>query len=574
MGFRFHGWCKPSFKLKAFFGFSIGLTSMLLKNGFVVDGTGAPGRRTDVLVEGEVIARLGRDLESGSATADEVFDADGLVVCPGFVDVHSHWDLACLAAPDMAPVVAQGVTTTTGGMCGFGLAPSNPLVEDYYAKLASRLLSVKPCLCADFDALARAIEENGGISANLAYFVPHGNVRALRFGAADAPATPEDLEWMKGVVRAHMQAGAFGMSTGLVYPPGSVSTTDELVELAKVVAEYDGLYASHVRNEGAGVLDVGLAEVFRIAREAGVRAHVAHWSVISSRVEELVPKVLQAVRNARSEGLDVTADVTAYDDAVTPLAFVLLPTWVFEDFERNLSDPATRARILDEIFEKVYSIFLADAPWHIRAIPKFLLRRLVFPVLAKRVTILSCTNNRSLQGTTVHQAIRRLYPGVNVRDGLLNLLRDEEGGILITLRTKDEERGVRPLFSEPHVSPSSDAIPVVDQRQNVHPRNYGTFPRVLQRWVREKGWVPLEEAVRKMTSLPAGVLRLRDRGTVARGMAADLVAFDQEEVAESGTLEDGRRFPVGIRLVVVNGVVTIRDGRHVGARAGKLLRRA
>lgn len=519
-------------------------------------------------MEGDTIQQVGEDL---SVEGAEIIDATDKVVCPGFIDIHNHADLALLDMPQMEPYVRQGLTTTVGGMCGFGIAPSNDITKEYYTNIANRLLSVTPRLSEDLPAFEEKIRASG-IGVNLAYFVPQGNVRALFFGARDDAATDQEIEQMREVVRQHMEAGAFGMSTGLVYPPGSVSTTEELVELARVVGEYDGLYVSHMRNEGAHVIDIGMSELVRIAREAPVRAHISHWSVISSSTGEMTPRVIQYVEDARAEGLDVTADVTVYEDAVTPLAFVMLNTWVFEDFDSNLTDPASRVRILEEMFQKIDAMFLADAPWFIRVIPKFILKRIMFPVLAKKVTILSCPNNTQVQGKTIHEAIKTLYPKAKIRDGLLDLLRDEGGGILITLKTKDEEHGIIPLFRQAFVGPSSDAIPIVNQAQNVHPRNYSTFPRVLQRWVREKQYVALETAIHKMTGHPAGVLQLPDRGVIAEGKKADVVVFDPATIRENGTIADGRQFPSGIDHVFVNGVAAVTDGKSTGALSGRLLK--
>lgn len=541
---------------------------ILIKNGIIYDGTGAEGFKGDILIAGEEIQKIGKNLENEDA---EIIDARGKVVSPGFIDIHNHADLTILDLPQIEAYILQGCTTTTGGHCGFGICPSNDRVKKYYYNIASRLLSVDPHLCDDFKSFSKELEEKG-TSINMAYLIPQGNVRALKFGASEQPANEEEMKFMKDVMRKCMEDGAFGMTTGLVYPPGSVTETEELIELAKVVGEYNGVYMSHMRNEGAHVLDIGMNELFRIAREANCRGHISHWSVISSSVEEMTPKLIQAMKEVHEKGLDVTADVTVYEDAVTPIAFIMFNTWVFNDFEKNLTDPETRERILDEMFQKLDEMFLSDAPWYIRLIPKFILKRLIFPVLGKQVSILSCPNNTEIQGKTLYEAIKMLYPDKKIKEGLLDLLRDEEGGIIITLKTKNEEKGIIPLFKQPYVCASSDGILIVNPEQNEHPRNYGTFPRVVQRWVREKNYITLKEAIRKITSLPAEILGIEDRGILKEGYKADIVIFDLDKIKENGTLEDGRQFPDGIDYVFVNGVITAKHGEHTGITNGKVLK--
>jgi len=542
---------------------------ILIKNGTIVDGTGADRYESDILIKDDVIEKIGKDLRVDDA---EVIDAEGKIVTPGFIDIHNHADMTILDLPRIEAYILQGVTTFAGGMCGFGIAPANEEVKKYYANIASRLLSVNPKLCDDLDSFSEKVKDKG-ISINIAYFVPQGNVRALELGVSEKPANEEEIKRMQETVRNHMESGAFGMTTGLVYPPGSVTETEEIIELAKVVGEYDGVYMSHMRNEGSEIIEVGMNELIRIAREGKCRAHISHWSVISSSTEEMTTKIIKVMEDAQAEGLDITADVVVYEDAVTPLAFIMFNTWVFEDYNKNLSDPKTRKRILDEMFKKLFSMFLADAPTFIKLIPKFLLKKLIVPVLAKKVTILSCPNNTELQGKLIHDALKEYYPKKNIREAFLDLMRDEEGGIIITLKTKNEEKGMIPLYTRPYVCSSSDGILVVNPKQNEHPRNYGSFPRVIQRWVREKGFVSLETAIKKMTSLPAEILKIKDRGILKEDFKADIVVFDFEKIKEKGTLEKGRQFPEGIDHVIVNGEKTAAHGKHLGILKGQLLKK-
>ncbi|MHA1148689.1 MAG: N-acyl-D-amino-acid deacylase family protein [Promethearchaeota archaeon] len=541
---------------------------ILIKNGTIVDGTGTNQFKADILVDGDEIVEIGKGLREEGA---EIIDASGRIVCPGFIDIHNHADLTILDLPTLDSYIMQGTTTIVSGMCGFGIAPSNEIVKKYYYNIAGRLLSCKPNLCEDVKCFLEKLEEKG-ISINIAYMIPQGNIRALIFGAGEQIANKEQIQQMQEEIRKNMEAGAFGMTTGLVYPPGSVTETSEIIELAKVVAEYDGIYMSHMRNEGSKIIEIGMNELIRIAKESKCRAHISHWSVISSTTEELTPRIIKVIEDAREKGLEITADITTYPDAVTPLAFIIFNTWVFENYEKNLTNPITRKKIKEEIFQKVFLMFFSDAPLFIRIIPKFLLKKLIIPILTKKVSILSCPNNTEIQGKVIYDVLKENYPNTKLLDAFLDLLRDEEGGIIITLVTKNEEKGMIPLFKQPYVAASSDGIVVVNPEQNEHPRNYGTFPRVIQRWVREKGYISLELAIKKITSLPAEIMRIKDRGVLKKGYKADIVIFNYESIKERGTLVQGRQFPEGIDYVIVNGQITAKYGKHLGTLAGRPLK--
>jgi N-acyl-D-amino-acid deacylase len=337
-----------------------------------------------------------------------------------------------------------------------------------------------------------------------------------------------------------------------------------------VVAEYDGIYDSHMRNEGARVLDIGMAEVIRIAREAKIRAHISHWSVISKfKVDELTADAIKLVQAALKEGLEITADVVPYDDGVTSLPFVILESWVFENFRENLTKPDTRRRIKDEIFQRVFTMFLAGAPWYLKLIPKFLLKRLMLPVIGKQVTLLHTTSGE-FNGKTLDEALKMRYPKKGMLDALLDFMRDEEAGVVIRIQFKDEERSVIPLLKQPFACASSDGVLILGG--NNHPRTYSAFPHVIERIVRMKNKMSLEEAVKKMTSQPASILGIPDRGVLKAGNAADIVVFDYNNIHEKATLANGNQHPDGIDYVIVNGSITVEKGEHLGVLNGQILR--
>ena len=310
--------------------------ALLIKNGSIADGTGSPSYNGDILIEDDKIVKIGPNLE---AEGSEIIDASNRVVAPGFIDIHNHSDLTLFQSTKIEPYLLQGVTTLVIGMCGLGIAPANEKVRKNYFGFLNRAFISTGGIYENLQDYFNDIEIKGGVSANLAFFIPQGNVRASILGSEERPATKDELNAMKEIVRRNMEAGAFGMSTGLVYPPGSVTSTEELIELSKVVSDYDGIYDSHMRNEGTGVLDIGMSELVRIAREANVKAHISHWSVISRKnIKKMTTNVIEYIKNAQKEGLKISADVTVYDDGATSLSFILLPTWVFQNFKENLTD--------------------------------------------------------------------------------------------------------------------------------------------------------------------------------------------------------------------------------------------
>ena len=540
--------------------------NLLIKNGLMVDGTGAPGQVSDILIKDDIIQKIGKNLKTNGF---EVIDASGKIVSPGFIDIHNHSDLNLFASTKIEPYIMQGVTTIVVGMCGLGVAPSNEKVKKYYFEFLNKAFNSSQMMFENLKDYFNAIEKKK-ISANLAFFIPQGNVRACVLGAEERPATEEEINAMKEIVKYNMEAGAFGLSSGLVYPPGSITPTSELIELAKVVSKYDGVYDSHMRNEGAGVIDIGMKELVEIARGANVKAHISHWSVISKYAYDLTPQVIEYIKNARKEGLKISADVTVYDDGATSLSFILLSTWVYQNFKENLTKVDTRKKLIREVFEKLYSWFMSDAPFYVKLLPKSVLKRLLFTGLSKGTMIISCAYKHQVEGKTIFEALKELYPGKKIEDALLDFIRDEDGGIMIRIKQKDEEKSVIPIFKQDFVCPSSDGFLVVDK--NTHPRSYGAFARVLERWVRERKEVPLEEAVRKMTSLPASILGLKDRGVLKEKYKADLVIFDLNKIKEKGTLQNGRQHPEGIDYVIVNGQITAAKGKHLGVLNGQILK--
>ena len=541
---------------------------ILIKNGQIIDGTGSQPYIADLYILDGKIAEIGTGIHADEEGCT-VIDAANRVVAPGFIDMHNHADLTILDVNKAEAYLMQGVTTMLVSVCGIGLAPANERVEDFYLYFIGRLFGTEEIRV--HGSLADYFKEIEilGCSANLAFLIPHGNVRCSVMGVEERPATDAELEEMKALVHQEMVAGAFGLSTGLMYPPGSAATTAELVALSKVVGKYNGIYNSHMRNEGAGVLTVGMEELISIAREAKIRAHISHWKAAGLSGSRLIPKMISLVRRTHDEGLEISADVYPYDEGATSLSAILLRPWVFEDFYENLSNAETRKRIIAEIFDLMYTELLANMPWFLKILPKKLIQKLIVVFVKRKARIISVLHNKHIEGKYIGKALADLYPQKTFMEALLDFIRDEEGAVMASFKLSSE-RIIFQLLKQDFVAIGSDGFLV--KAGNTHPRSYGTFPKILGNYVRNKKIFSLVEAIRKMTGLPAQILGLKDRGILKKGNFADIVIFDPTTIQDKATYENGRQFPQGIEYVIVNGSITVDKGLHTGALKGKTLR--
>ena len=528
---------------------------VLIRGGTVIDGTGAAGERADVAVVGDRIASVGHAEErSEEIRAGRVIDATGHVVCPGFVDMHTHSDLQILANPDHLAKVAQGITLEVLGQDGLSYAP----VDD---ATLSRLRAQLRGWNDDpdgFDWNWRTVGEyldrlDAGISANAAYLVPHGTVRMLVIGEEDRPATDPELERMRSLVADGMEAGAVGLSSGLTYTPGMYASDGELVELCRVAASYGGYYSPHHRNYGAYAIEA-YGACFDIAREAGIRLHLTHAHLGFAANRDRAPELLAMVDEATADGLEVTLDSYPYLAGATYL-HALLPAWVQEGGTKaalaRLRDTDLRERIRAEIEDTGHPAY-HDVPTDWDTVV---------------VSGVRDPGNQRLVGRTIADVAREEER--RPIDVYCDALVADELGASCAHHIGNEEN-VRAIMAHPAHTGGSDGI-LVGERP--HPRGWGTFPRYLGTYVRDLGVLRLEEAIRKFTLVPSRVLGFRDRGLVQPGMVADLVVFDPDTVGDVATYDDPCRPPEGIPHVLVNGVEVIRDGQHTGARPGRALRR-
>jgi len=496
---------------------------ILIVNGRVLDGTGNPWNYADIAISGDRIAAMGR---LSGAAARQVIDATGLYVAPGFIDVHTHAG-GGLATADLSharPLLAQGITTALLNPDGGGPVDLDRQRED---------------LLRD------------GLGVNAGLLVPHGSIRRSVLGMDDRAPTLQELTRMKDLVRAGMEAGAFGMSSGPYYAPGSFAATEELVELAKEAAPYGGVYTSHIRDEADYNIGVVAAvdEVIRIAREAGVRGVATHLKALGPHVWGFGAALAMRIDRARAEGVEVFADQYPYTASATGLTAALVPRWAQaggdDSLLQRLAVPLVRARIRAEMVDNLARRGGAD-----------------------RIQFRYHDADRSIEGRTL--AAVAAERGLEPVDLAIQLVQAGSAGI-VSFNMSDAD--VEHLMRQPWMMTSSDGDLVPMGRGVPHPRIYGAFPRKIRMYVIEKGIIDLADAVRSMTTLPATVFRIFDRGALRPGYAADIVVFDLERLTDRATYADPHQLSEGMVYVLVNGQIAMDRGAFTAVRAGQVLRR-
>lgn len=539
----------------------------LITNARVVDGTGAPAREGELLIEDATIAAVGR--VNGEGKPDQVLDARGMVVAPGFVDMHSHSDFALPGDPLAEAKILQGVTTEVVGNCGMGVFPTNDRVDALYARFAPLVFGEAAANLFPTLGAYREKLDAGGLGVNAACLVPHGNVRSHAMGMAERAPDAGELRAMEGLVAGAMEDGAFGLSTGLVYAPGAFAKLDELVALAKVAHAHGGIYASHIRNEANGLVE-SVAEAIDVGRRSGAGVQISHHKAVGITAWGKVKTTLAMVDAARAEGVDVHSDVYPYTAGSTVLAAMIVSPWVFdattEEALARLRDPAIRERLWREHCDRLAG--MAKLPGPLRAVPSKWILRLVLATAERTIVLSSLRKNTQYEGMTLRAIAKlRKQPAF---EAMLDVLVEEELSVLAIAHVM-RDRDVRMVMRHPQTMIGSDGFHVREGKP--HPRLYGTYPRILEHYVREEHVLGLEDAVWRMSGLPAKKLGLARRGTLATGHAADVVVFDPAGVHDHATFRDPRRAPDGIPHVFVNGAWTVKDGKHTGARGGRVLRR-
>ena len=525
---------------------------VLITNAQIVDGSGGAARTGSVAISAGKIAAVG----TVSGTATRTIDAKGRTLAPGFIDLHSHSDLPLVTDGNGQSKIRQGVTTEVIGESG---------------SVAPRKDASATAPWTDFAGYFATIEK-GGISPNLLSYVGLGTVREMVVGEDERQATPAEITSMQQLVAKTMEnPGVFGVSSGLIYPPNSYANVDELAEVSKAVSGM-GLYASHLRYDGPKLRD-GIEEAIAIGERAKIPVHIFHVKVTGQKNFGRMKEVIELVEAARARGVRVTADQYPYVASSTSLT-ATIPQWAqnggTDKLVARLKSPQDRARIraaMEDTNPDWESRYQSAGTWQnvqLAAIGR-----------TRGSATAGESPNRKYEGMRVAEAAQQA--GKDPFDFVFDLLIEERGSVACVYFIIDEA-DLELAMKQPWVAVGSDGSSLAIDgplRAGVpHPRNFGTFPRVLGRYVRERKVISLEEAIRKMTTLPASILGLSDRGAIKAGQWADLVLFDPNTVADRATFEDPFQYPVGIDTVLVNGTVVLDEGKHTNARPGKVLKRA
>ncbi|MGE5579354.1 MAG: N-acyl-D-amino-acid deacylase family protein [Bacillota bacterium] len=538
------------------------MLDIILKGGKVVDGSGLPARKADVgILDGKIA--IVQDL--GEAEARETLDVSGLHICPGFIDMHSHSDLSLMAHRKGESSLSQGITTEVIGSCGWSMAPVKEETKNSVLKgLLSGLVHKEAFDTLDwswhsFGEWMTALEK-GGLGVNVAPQVGQSLIRAHVVGTEKRDAAPGEIEAMKALVRQAMEDGAWGLSTGRSYRPGGFAPTEEVVELAKVVGQYGGIYATHMKSEGDEIFDA-VDEVIHIAERAGVRAEISHHKAVGRKNFGKVNRTLEMIEKARQRGLSITVDVYPYEFSQSSSLVRMLPAVACEELKGKAFEgefPTTeeiRALLADRsLFEKVRSL-----PAVVEAAPRL-----------KSFFIVRAPSSPDAQGRVVEDLVAET--GRSPVDIVLDLVAAD--GLDVWAASCISMEDVHTVIKTGFAMGGTDGFNLDHTIENaIHPRHYGTFPRIVGRFVRNDRLFSLEEAVRKVTRNPALAMGIPDRGLVEAGYWADLVVFDQEKLMDTATGTEPYNRAEGIEYVLVNGKIALDRGVVKPAFAGQVLRR-
>jgi N-acyl-D-amino-acid deacylase len=515
---------------------------VLIKNGAIYDGAGATSIKADVGIKGDRIVAIG-DLKN--ATARTIIDARGLAVAPGFINMLSWASTSLIADYRSQSEIRQGVTTEIFGE-GTSMGPLN-------AEMKKRALAGQGDFKFDipWNTLAEYLTymEKRGVTPNVASFIGAGTVRTYVIGLEDKKATPEQLLQMREVVRREMEAGALGIGSSLIYAPDTYASTEELIEMCKEAAKYKGIYISHMRNEGDAVIEA-VEELLRISREANIPAEIYHLKASIERNWSKMDRVIAMVNAARANGLKITADMYMYTASSNSIES-RIPTWAHsggdEAMYKRLEDPATRKRISDELHQRgpmARTVLVGLRPANLK------------PLIGKTLTEVAAMRGKDEVET------------------MLDLVLEARSRIQVVTFTMSEDN-IRKELLQPWISFGSDASSMAAEgmflESSTHPRAYGNFARVLGKYVREEKVITLQDAVRRLSGLPATNLGLDHRGFLKEGYFADVVVFDPNTIADKATYDKPHQYAVGMKHVFVNGIQVLKDGEHTGAKAGRAL---
>lgn len=523
------------------------MLDVLIKNGTIIDGTGSPMFKGDVGIKEGIITSIG-NLQNEAASS--IIDATNRYVSPGFIDVNNHSDTywRIFNDPLLESMVYQGVTTIIGGNCGSSLAPltNHEVISSIQkwadiSKINFNWLKMKEFL----DEV-----EKKQLSVNFGSLVGHGTLRRGLIGDEVRDISPQEMEVMKKMLVSAMKEGALGLSTGLVYSHAKLASSREIAELAEIVKKYNGVYTTHIRGESHELIRA-VEEAIRISQNSGARLQISHLKVMGKRNWPLMEEALNLVETARTSGIDVHFDVYPYTSTGSVL-YILIPDWVSEGGRKmmlaRLKDEDIRARVIKEMRENEYDY--------------------------SKITISISSLDKNLN----HKKITEIAnaQGKTVEDAVIDVLIASDGRVITmmeVLSDKNVDKGVQNPFSIISSNGSGYNIEHMQTGEFVHPRNFGSFPRVLSTYVKERGVISWEEAINKMSGRPAEKFKLKKRGFIEKGNFADIVVFDPETIQDKADINNPYQYPIGIEWVLVNGKITLQQGKHNGSRAGQVIRR-
>ncbi|MBA4348901.1 MAG: hypothetical protein C0415_02795 [Thermodesulfovibrio sp.] len=519
----------------------------LIKNGFIIHGDESAPVKTNIGIQGDKIVYIGDEM----VDAGNVVDATGLIVSPGFIDTHAHSEFTILADGRAEGKLSQGVTTEINGNCGLSAAP---LYGDAFEHREADLkeLSIKERWSTFREYFS--ILQSKGIAINFATLCGHGNARASVIGYKNTISDKSNFLKMKNLLSDALKDGAKGLSTGLIYPPGVYSDTEELIELSKVISREsrDGIYTSHMRSEGDGLIEA-IEEVIRIGREAGVNVHISHIKTAGEQNWSKIDKAIETIENARNSGVRLTCDRYPYIASSTDLD-TILPSWAYdggvEEELRRLKDPAIREKIKAKISSN------SDDYW----------KGIYVSSVAK-------SENKWMEGENIFDIALKV--GKKPDDAALNILIDEKaraGAIFFSMN----ENNLKQFLSLPYVMIGSDSsarcFSGMTCTGRPHPRGFGSFPRFIGKYVRDEGFMDLSKAINKITCLPALTFKLAKRGLIKEGYYADLTVFNYEKINDTATFKEPYRKAEGIAYVFVNGALAFKEREFTGSLSGRILR--
>ncbi|HBF4993619.1 TPA: D-aminoacylase [Clostridioides difficile] len=523
----------------------------LIKHGLIVDGNKTPAYEGDILIENEKILKISQDLNE---EADKVIDAKGRVICPGFIDTHSHSDLVILINPYNEVKIRQGITTEVLGQDGISMAP---LPQEHISSWRKNLAG----LDGESDEIDWKYEttENylkmmdyNGVGLNETYLVPHGNVRMEAMGLEDRPATKEEIQKMCEITERELKAGAIGLSTGLIYIPCAYSLTEEIIEMCKVVAKYDGVFVVHQRSEADTIL-TSMEEIIEIGKQSGVKVHFSHFKVCGKANWKYIPQVIELLEKAEKEGIRVSFDQYPYAAGSTMLG-VVLPPWAHsggtDKLIERLSDENERAKMKKDIANGIegWDNFIEFA-----GIDQIF------------VTSVKTEKNKDTIGKSLLEIGK--MRGKDPLDATFDLLKEEENAVGMVDFYGLEEHIIG-FMKRDEQNVCTDGL----LAGKPHPRAYGSFPKILGRYVRELNVLTIEEAVYKMTKKAATSFSIKDRGELKEGYFADIVIFDKDTVSGCDDFINSMQYPTGIDYVIINGNCVVEEGKYNKIKAGKVLK--